>query len=669
MSRTIFSRATYNSQRSFGRAGRVELLSQDVANELNTYKNFGVFPTFNEAYVNEWDPNDPSKSVIGTQDNSTPGTPGVRSMFNKYSSVLTGADNNTGWRSQAMKDAINDLVVKSSGWRKGNNVPILDHPENRRAQRAATGCTVRELVQASQKGYFGRAPYSYADFMYCKYLGAVPNNYLITLRRFPVPTNDSIMPSGHMKQRGTKAGKTDISHPIGTMVTWLGVSGNDMKNILKYSVSMPFEEKTAKWEDVQQEGGSSGILNQIDALADPATRKAYMKGYTGGKVQPLDDFMSGFFNAGKGAYSSEPRYDQNKVYGPIDRVKKNYARSEAGLDQEMSFDLVFEYELRSYNGINPRQAMLDLLANILSTCYTTGGFWPGGYRGTGARQNSIFSKMSVFKCHGSFTDMVDAFTNDISNAADSAKKSLGIGEGASVMDVAKKILSMLNDVGGILMGGLLNKLGRPAKFHANSLISDQPVGLWHITVGNPHHPIISIGNMILKKTTIEHSGPLGMDDFPTQLKVTCSFDRGKPRDQVGIEQMYMNGNDRIFYSMEGKVADMYKLSDEYRKNPSVTSSSVSVDNSNSDTEVKADQTSTGTPTEITTESINGEEKTTVKNVSEMNYGNIFMHYLGDWDSEAMLYASQEADHGAFKCKPIEKSESNTEQNENSEETA
>ena len=75
--------------------------------------------------------------------------------------------------------------------------------------------------------------------------------------------------------------------------------------------------------------------------------------------------------------------------------------------------LVFEYELRSYNGINPKQAMLDLLSNILNVTYTTGTFWGGGYKGFAAHQSNIFANLNVFKKHGNFTDFIDNFSKDL----------------------------------------------------------------------------------------------------------------------------------------------------------------------------------------------------------------------------------------------------------------
>lgn len=639
----IFTTATYHSLKARHKNGRVELMAKDVAAELNTYKNFGVFKSNGDTFV---DQDSTGKRLTQGTDGKPdhPGTPGVRSLFNKYSAVLTGASDGS-WENKGMDSVIKELVYKASNWRISNNAPLLDTPENRKAMRAHSGCSVRELVQASQKGYFGRATYSYADFMYCKYLGRVPNNHLITLRRYPVPVSDNITPIGtggfRKDQRGSFA-------PIGTMVTWLGTPGNDMKSILKYNYSMPFAEINADWNSVEKRGGQTGMLNGLEALSNKTARQM-MAG--GDQVDALQQNFNKFFAVGSGfPLQDMTDVETNKVYGPIDRVKSSYQRGKDGLQHKQSFSLTFEYELKAYNGINPKQAMLDLLASILSVTYTTGSFWGGGYKGAFITQSSTFSNLPIFKCNGGFTDFMDAFMNSTSGITQMFKDGFDIKEEDSTWTTIKK---MLNSIGGALMGGLLNTAGRPARYFTNSLISEAPVGLWHITIGNPHHPIMSLGNMILKDTTIEHSGPLGLDDFPTHLTVTCSFDRGKPRDQRGIEAIYMTGNDRIFHSMEGGLAHMYNVATAYKHE------------GNKQFRVSQDTTRIIQQSELVKPSDSGRktvEKTGngeafVDNASRslkgINNVQVLNYYFGDMDNYAILSSSREQGHGMSKKTPEE----------------
>lgn len=316
---------------------------------------------------------------------------------------------------------MNQNVKNSTPWRISNNAPLLDTPDVRKQMRRMSACSVRDLVQASKKGYFGRAGYDYSDFMYCKYLGRIPNNYLITLRRFAVPVMDQITPNSQGKQRKVadedSTIQPNVPNPIGTMVTWLGAPGNEMKNILKYTYNMPFKEQTAGWEDIEKQGGDSGWLNGLEAMINPATRKQYIAGNA--SVPAANFAMKGLFGGavGDGCYNPKDweHKDKRKVYGPIDRIKKAYKRSEEGLDWIHQFSLVFEYELKAYNGINPRQAMLDLLANILAVTYTTGGFWKGGYKGGTVTQSSTFQNLAIFRTAskgGTFTEFMDAFAQD-----------------------------------------------------------------------------------------------------------------------------------------------------------------------------------------------------------------------------------------------------------------
>lgn len=639
----IFSSAVYHHLQAKHKNGRVDLMAKDVAEEMNTYKNFGVFKSNGDTYLDQdKEGKFITKGTPGQPDH--PGTPGVRSLFNKYSAVLTGASNGN-WENQAMDSVVKDLVVKASNWRISNNTPLLDTPENRKSLRAHSGCSVRELVQASQKGYFGRATYSYADFMYCKYLGRIPNNYLITLRRFPVPVADTITPIGIGSWRKNQANNFA---PIGTMVTWLGAPGNDMKSILKYSYSMPFTEQNAEWNKVDKQGGQNGLLNGLEALTNKTSREMMASGT---QVDALQQNLGRFFNVGEGFPVVDPTYDGTKVYGPIDRVKSSYKRSSEGLQHKQSFELTFEYELKAYNGINPRQAMLDLLASILSVTYTTGNFWGGGYKSDFISQASVFSSLPIFKCSGGFTDFMDAFMDSASGIKSMFKNGFEIKESDSTMTSIKKIL---NTVGGALMGGLLNSAGRPARYFSNSLISEAPVGLWHITIGNPHHPIMSLGNMILKETSIEHSGPLGLDDFPTNLKVTCSFDRGKPRDQRGIETIYMTGNDRIFHSMEGGLAHMYNVASAYKhqgnKRYRVSSDTTQV--LNNDQLVRPSDTGK----QVVEKTTNGDAF--VKNISKSLRGansiNVLNYYFGDMDNYAIIGSAKEQGKGMAKKAPVEK---------------
>ena len=62
------------------------------------------------------------------------------------------------------------------------------------------------------------------------------------------------------------------------------------------------------------------------------------------------------------------------------------------------------------------------------------------------------------------------------------------------------MLSNLNKATGLTAGlrGLLkNALGRPSFYAFNSLLTGDDTGLWHVTIGNPRNPIVTMGNLIM----------------------------------------------------------------------------------------------------------------------------------------------------------------------------
>ena len=581
------------------RVNREYLISNEIANELNTYTSFEPFTTFNDLHG----------------DGSKTGTPGVRSLFNKSGAVVLGDKQTT--------DQI--ISEQASSWRISNNVPLMDNRKTRQLIKDNSGCTVKELVKQSQDGLLGRETYSYSDFMFCKYLGRISNNYMITLRRFPYPVDDFISSIGVENERKNKNYTTMNTDSMGCLVTWMGTPGNEMSNILKYSVSMPFQEVKAEMQSNQIDADSQkSPLNAIAAVFDPKYREQYMNG---GASTAVNEYAQKFFPVGDAPYPASQyenfSNDNSKVYGPVDTIKTTFKRSEEGLGFDQNITITFDYELRSYNGINPRQAMLDLLANILNVTYSTGTFWGGGFKGGGAHQNNIFTNLNIFKKNGGFTDFVDSFSADVTTIKNEIGNTIESNGG-----VLETIKQFANQLGGMIIGGLLNNMGRPSKQAASSFLSPAPIGFWHLTIGNPHHPIMSIGNMILKNTTIEHYGPLGLDDFPTGLKVTCELTRGKSRDIRDIEKLYMHGNDRIYSSMGPKIFDMYKHSKEYRSKYKHKNGVVG----DADTNI----------------SITGGDSIKIDDIGGMKH--VLQKYFGHVDTTSIAIAAMEQEMGAQKKK-------------------
>jgi hypothetical protein len=116
---------------------------------------------------------------------------------------------------------------------------------------------------------------------------------------------------------------------------------------------------------------------------------------------------------------------------------------------------------------------------------------------------------------------------------------------AGLLKVGKTLLG--NMLGGFLgdnMGGAQGGSQATA-----ALISADPTGNWHITVGNPLNPIVMMGNMYCDNTIMTLGNGLGYDDFPMEVKFEVDLKHGKPRDKGDIENMFNGGRGRIYASV------------------------------------------------------------------------------------------------------------------------
>ena len=60
-----------------------------------------------------------------------------------------------------------------------------------------------------------------------------------------------------------------------------------------------------------------------------------------------------------------------------------------------------------------------------------------------------------------------------------------------------------------------------------------------------------MGNLIITGASVQHYGPLGIDDFPTGLKVTVNLKHAKSRDSLEIGKMYTMGSTGLYMSLTG----------------------------------------------------------------------------------------------------------------------
>ena len=422
--------------------------------------------------------------------------------------------------------------------------------------------------------------------MYCKDLGKVSNNHLITLRKFAHPVGDHIFRGATPKY--IKSGEPwnwEIEGDIGRLVSWFGTDDNKLEDIAKFSYHASWRNLEAKIEqqDSKADDERSGIIGMLANSLNPTYNKAVGAGQAG--EHSIISWLGAKITPGvmQGIGSNNmllTNYDNNKVYEPTNTIRSNHIY-EGNLIFEHSFTLNFSYELRAYENINPRSALLDLLGNILEVTYRRGKFWGGSRKVIGPTQDtSMFDKVSKF-IDGAF-DEIPGFLSSFKNGGINFSKILGkisnfgseVLQGAQdaikgahkaaknggIEQIAGYTSKLLEETAALegVKGLIKNGLGRPQLYAWQSLVSGDDVGLWHVTVGNPKNPILAIGNLILENAEIQHSGPLGVDDFPTQLRVSVTLKHARPRDVTDISRMYTAGMNAIYQHFAGhRVSDFF----------------------------------------------------------------------------------------------------------------
>lgn len=471
-----------------------------------------------------------------------------------------------------------------------NNVPLLNDVSKKGMfdYYDTSDCSIKKLVQLSNayNSELGQARYRYTDFMYCRDLGKVSNNHLITLRKFPYPVGDNIFElTSPMYRTNNSLGDYDIPGDVGRLITWFGTEENKLDDILKYNYRSTWKELNAKIQelDSKEDNQERGIVGKVLNTFNPAYNEMAAGGFAG--TNHLFNYIGGRLGVPLTLHAGDNQevlrnYDNNKVYEPKNTVQNTHIY-EGKLQFEHEFTLTFNYKIRAYENINPKSAMLDLLGNIYEVTYKRGKFWGGEQKIVGPPPNvqgwkkaNAFIDESWDKLGGFLKSLVNGTANlgdilsqissaasGLVNQATQAGEKIVNGKGNEVLQNLAEQLGNFNDkykISQALKGSLKNALGRPALYAFDSLLPDGLSGLWHVTIGNPRNPIMSIGNLILTNASVQHYGPLGIDDFPTELKVTVTLKHAKGRDLTSISKMYTRGISSIYLSnARNALADFY----------------------------------------------------------------------------------------------------------------
>lgn len=501
-----------------------------------------------------------------------------------------------------------------------------------------TNPTTTNIITYSNKDPWGRTPYYFQDFVFCKYWNIIPNNRLITLRKYHAPVYDNLQFSNMYKGKGTEINDKVVFAPIATVLTYFGdQTGNTLSSLLSFSTGTNWREIKSEIHQVTGDTGSNphAVIEEMfnNGGGFPTGESNIMQSIIG-----KTNFITGkYFSFGKfvgllspGGYNQSQDQDYfekmtqanidpseqlyaNKIKGPVNRVDATKAR-DAGITYDQKLSITCEYVARPIGGVNTKAAMLDILSNCLEIGSVEAMFWGGGYRfnihpqmypfKNTAFKNRIMDDLyagRIFGKDGALAHSVEGLRklgqdengnlnwdnvlqnlkgifgetlgaigeliNNIGNTFFGNAFNLGnifkeTGDNIGGEGAAEKGASMLKSLQANLNNmwktQVVKQTTMPSIEGMRALLTGEPVGNWHLTVGNPLNPMMVIGNLICTGMKVEWSEELGPDDFPMGLKVTYDIDHGMFRDKAAIQSMFNRGNGKIY-----ELPDYIRASSDY----------------------------------------------------------------------------------------------------------
>jgi hypothetical protein len=412
--------------------------------------------------------------------------------------------------------------------------------------------------------------YRYADFLYLKHYHPFNNNRLITLRRFMAPVYDQL-------RIAIKGAKPSLRRPIAQALSYLDTSSNSFKGLSKMTVSIQTKDTT-------------GALDNVTTLSD-VEKSLGANGNSAADIgNKLLSVLSGKNDTDKESNGQTPfenwtsTYDpwkngplQDLVYGPVNVITGSKIRARGLKFTNDGLKINFDYSSKSIEHINQKAAMLDILSNMLALTYNHALFWGGENRFLIDRANFPLVRAEVMFGLLQNLDNPEAQFKTIQNELGLAASSLTAGisnifqeaqtayqttmteqtnnkkaydalspEEKKSEDTKNEILRAAQQAA---LGGsdTLKKLQRQILEGTKAELTGAPTGEWHLQVGNPFAPMMMIGNLWCTSADFEFNDELSIDDFPTELRVSCTLKHGRDRDASDIQSIFNGGGGRIYY--------------------------------------------------------------------------------------------------------------------------
>ena len=430
---------------------------------------------------------------------------------------------------RSIKNYYKDTVYKYSGGEESDLNPYL------------------KLIRDFEAKTFNAMRFSPGDLSYLTDLGVYPLNRMWVLRRF----NEGCVVPNNLQEWVLNDDEGTIPYPISTIVGWIDPEETDFFNI---GFNEQWEVITDRLDEVimkilQDEFG----FKAATAISVPGFSQGLLFAFL--QQMGLTDFNSTEIPMGNPAVLQE-------ALGRAKDADAQYANKST-----LSFELKTSYEQKFIGDIDPGNAMMDLIQNcIYMGTRDTEYVFRGDSDILKALRNAAGStpEESVGAWWDFITVVLDAFMNAMTtllkqakdlintdsgtNEEDDKKVRPGQEQAAVVTNVKNKFRDFKKLGDGIAKTILASTVAkwRYALMGSIALMTGENSTPWHLTIGNPYSPFVTMGNAYVKSVNLNFNNEMGFNDIPTKLNVTIKVDQGRNMGAQEIFQMFNNGYNRVY---------------------------------------------------------------------------------------------------------------------------
>jgi hypothetical protein len=368
----------------------------------------------------------------------------------------------------------------------------------------------------------------WSNFVYLRDLGLYPNNRIKILRRYVHPTADTI--------------SSTWGEPISTMITWVDPADASM-------VDFTFGEK---WTEV-----SDTIYKVINDMLDEGLANA---------PGPVKTAMDMFKGSDKGDQSNKGKgwlegvaieigkylgvYTGNDIQpeGNPNIIQQASIRQTggSGIHSTITYNFKTAFEMKYIDGIDPSMAYIEIMQEILRMGGSKSQFIFTGQFGNRIKKiNDLIAKgnmselikIIIDSVMGAISKLVD-MVKEVFQAVATAVTSAASGDFGAIENLVNKFLQMTL--------GNIARLYRIRLEGAIAAMTGAPTGPWHLTIGNPKKPVLSVGNLVCDSVTVNVGNVLSYDDVPTTIEVTYGLKDGRSRGIQEIMRLFNNDSFRQY---------------------------------------------------------------------------------------------------------------------------